>query len=179
MAACDFLRQMRIRYRPVFFNHGTQTSAEAEAFLREKYSDSVIVGQIAGFKSKEQSWEEYWRVERNKFFKSRNSVIITAHHLDDAVETWIWGSLHGQPKIPMYFNGIVYRPFMLNRKEALRNWAVRHGVKWIEDKSNQDTQFQRNYIRYNLIPHALKVNPGLHKVVAKKVREQFKEKSNG
>lgn len=179
MAVCDFLRQMRIQHRPIFFNHGTQTSAEAEAFLRDKYGYGLLVGRISEKKAKNQSWEEYWRLERNKFFKERIKwapAIITAHHLDDAVETWIWSSMHGQPKLPLYYNGLVYRPFLLNRKEALVNWAVRHNVKWIEDKSNQDTQFQRNYIRKNLIPHAIKINPGIHKVVAKRIRSQFAEK---
>jgi tRNA(Ile)-lysidine synthase TilS/MesJ len=42
-------------------------------------------------------------------------------------------------------------------------------VPWVEDDSNTDTCYTRNYIRHELMPHALEVNPGLHKVVKKKV----------
>jgi tRNA(Ile)-lysidine synthase len=175
MAVCDFLEQMRIGYRPIFFNHDTATSNKAETFLRDKFRDGLLVGRIKEKKSKHQSWEEYWRIQRNQYFKSRNSIIVTGHHLDDAVETWIWSALHGQPKIPLYYNGLVYRPFLLNRKAELINWAKNHDVKWIEDESNKDTKFQRNYIRKELIPHALKINPGIHKVVARKIRQNFSE----
>jgi len=175
MAVCSFLETMRIPYRPIFFNHGTLTSAEAETFLRERFGDGLIVGHITGRQKKGQSLEEFWRNERNKFFKSRNSIIVTAHHLDDAVETYVWSALHGQPKIPLYHNGLVYRPFMLNRKSEFVSWCKRHKVKWIEDKSNKNTDFTRNFIRRKLMPGVLKVNPGIHKVVAKKVQAAFKE----
>jgi tRNA(Ile)-lysidine synthase len=56
-------------------------------------------------------------------------------------------------------------------------WAELNGVPWIEDDSNLDTCYTRNYIRHELMPHALKVNPGLHKVVAKKVNTEYEKES--
>lgn len=175
MAVCSFLEQMRIPYRPIFFNHGTKASEKAEKFLREQFRDSLIVGRISRPKLKTESQEEYWREERNRFFKERNSIIVTAHHLDDAVETYVWSALHGQPKMPLYYNGLVYRPFMLNRKSEFINWCKRHGVKWLEDASNKNTKFTRNFIRHKLMPGVLKVNPGIHKVVKKKIIAAFRE----
>ena len=173
MAVCSFLEKMRVQYRPVFFNHGTETSRKAEKFLRDKYHDGLLVGKIKSGKSKSESYEEYWRKERYGFLKTLNAPVITAHHLDDCVETWVWGSLHGTPKMPEYFNGTVYRPFLLNKKVELENWAKRHDVEWIEDESNKDTNFQRNYIRHELMPKILKVNPGIHKVIKKKLLDKY------
>ncbi len=115
------------------------------------------------------SWEEYWRNERNKFFKSRDSVIITGHNLDDAVETWVMSSLHGAPKLPFYNNGFVRRPFMTTTKDDLKAWCIKNKVEWIEDETNQDIKFKRNLTRKELIPVAIKLNPGLYGVIKKKL----------
>jgi tRNA(Ile)-lysidine synthase len=183
MAVCSFLDKMRIQYHPIFFNHGTKNSDKAEKFLREKYGDGVYVGNISRAKLPSESWEEYWRKERNKFFESRKhlykgkqSIIVTAHHLDDAVETYVWSALHGTPKLPLYYNGLVYRPFLLNKKSEFIKWAKDKHVDYVEDESNKDIRYTRNFIRHNLMPNVLRVNPGIHKVVAKKILKSFQER---
>lgn len=173
MATCSFLENMMVEYRPVFFHHGTNNSDKAEKFLRDKFMDSLLVGRIQSVKSKDQSMEEHWRIERYKYLKTMNAPVITAHHLDDSVETWVWSSMHGTPKLPEYFNGVVYRPFLLNRKAEFESWCKRKNVEWIEDESNKNTKFTRNYIRHEMMPLVLRVNPGIHKVVRKKLLEKY------
>jgi len=173
MAVCSFYDAMQIPYRPVFFHHGTENSEKAEKFLKHYFLDSLLVGRIQGTKAKEESHEEFWRNERYRYLKSLKYPVVTAHHLDDCVETWIWSSMHGTPKLPEYFNGTVYRPFMLNRKEKFVDWCERRKVEWIEDESNKNTKFMRNLIRHELVPMALKVNPGIHKVIKKKLLERY------
>jgi tRNA(Ile)-lysidine synthase len=63
------------------------------------------------------------------------------------------------------------RPFRKTRKRDLELWANLNNVPYITDPSNKDTSFRRNYIRHNLMPHALEVNPGLYKIISKKVLE--------
>jgi tRNA(Ile)-lysidine synthase TilS/MesJ len=46
---------------------------------------------------------------------------------------------------------------------------------WVEDPSNVDYKFKRNYIRWNLLPEALAVNPGLYKVIAKRIKDEIIE----
>jgi tRNA(Ile)-lysidine synthase len=48
-----------------------------------------------------------------------------------------------------------------------------HNVPWIEDDSNADTCYARNYIRHEMMPHVLKINPGIHKTIAKKVTDDY------
>ena len=172
MAVCSFYNNMSIPYRPVFFNHGTETSKKAEKFLRGKFANPLI-GNIRGQKGKGESHEEFWRNERYNYLKSLKYPVVTGHQLDDCVETWIWSSMHGIPKLPEYYNGTVYRPFLLNRKEKFVEWCKRRGVSWIEDESNKDTRFMRNLIRHELMPNILKVNPGIHKVIKKKLLERY------
>ena len=46
-----------------------------------------------------------------------------------------------------------------------------NNVPYINDPSNKDTSLRRNYIRHELMPHALEVNPGIFKMISKKVAE--------
>jgi tRNA(Ile)-lysidine synthase len=93
---------------------------------------------------------------------------VTGHHLGDAIETWIFTSLHGESKLIPYSRGNVIRPFLITPKEEIRDWASRRGLSWIEDESNSDPKYMRNLIRMAIVPEALKVNPGLGKVIRKK-----------
>ena len=172
MAALDFLKRGKHTVTPVFFNHGTETSDKAQKFLRENVKGLMSM-KISGEKPKDKSWEEWWREERYKFFDFFQRFVITAHHLNDEVETWIWSCIHGQPKLIKYKRNNVIRPFLLTPKKELEKWAGKHKVAYIEDASNFDVRFQRNRVRHNLIPEILKINSGIETVVRKKVLKQY------
>ena len=168
MAIVDFLSRKH-DITIAHFNHGTQHGAKAMNFVAHYCADnnmSMIMGHCRSEKLKKESQEEYWRRERYDFFKDLGPV-ITCHHLDDCVETYIWSSLHGTPKvIPLTRNNVI-RPFLTTRKQELIYWCESHNVPWIEDESNKNSRYTRNYIRNELMPHALHVNPGLHTLVRK------------
>ncbi len=185
MAAVDLLKNNHDVHL-LFFNHGTKTSSDALEFLMDytctKNTEhdcklKLQVGTITRDKTADQSWEEYWRIQRYEWFHSFDHPIITGHHLDDCVETWIWSSLHGEGKIIPYANKNVIRPFRLNRKSTFTNWARNKNIPWIEDESNNDNKYMRNFIRHDIMPKALVVNPGLHKVIRKKVLEDGSQTS--
>jgi tRNA(Ile)-lysidine synthase len=66
----------------------------------------------------------------------------------------------------------VLRPFLTTRKSEFIRWCIHHNVPWIEDHSNMDTKYTRNYIRNEMMPHVLKVNPGIHTLVKKIVESK-------
>ena len=138
----------------------------AKGWARER-GVPLSIGRITKEKGKSESWEEYWRNERYRFLQVFEEPVVTAHHLDDAVETWIFHSLHGKPRLLPYSNKNVIRPFLITPKSELRGWCVKKGVSWVEDETNRDTKYVRNRIRHNIVPEALRVNPGLHTVVKK------------
>ena len=188
MAAVDFLRRNH-NVNLLFFDHGTDTSKEALEFLTKfaarknrEFNDkpigsniSIKTSKISRPKHQRESQEEYWRNERYKFFFDQQAPVITCHHLDDCVETWIWSSLHGKPKIIPYTNMNVIRPFRLNKKTEFVNWCRRNNIPWIEDTSNENTDHMRNFIRHEIMQKALVVNPGLYKVIYKKINEDYAE----
>jgi len=108
-------------------------------------------------------------------FYYSNPPIITCHHLDDAVETWIFTSLHGNSMLIPYKRDNFIRPFLSTRKAELTDWCENKRIPYIIDPSNEDTSYMRNFIRHTLLPNALRVNPGLHKVVRKRVEKAYRE----
>ena len=61
----------------------------------------------------------------------------------------------------------------MTEKISIRRYAEKHNISWIEDPSNSGTHYMRNYVRKNIVPHALRVNPGLRKVLRKKILELY------
>lgn len=164
-----------------FFHHATENSERAYRFLLKhcgKRGYTLRVGYLTDAKPAEYSQEEWWRECRYRFFSGIGGAIATAHTLDDCVETWIWSSLHGCSSIIPYRHLNVIRPLLLTSKAELIDWATRKNVDWIEDQSNADIKYTRNYIRHELMPHALRVNPGLHSMLRKKIVEREKWQEN-
>lgn len=177
VAVLDFLSKNH-EIDLLFVHHLTETSDIAEDFvdsIASKYGIDFTSCYIDENKPKGVSLEEHWRNERYKVFHENKNPVITCHHLDDVVETWIWSSLHGEGKLIPYANENVIRPFLTTRKKDFTNWAIKRSLTWVEDASNLDTKYMRNHIRHNMMPDILKVNPGIHKIIRKKLIERETE----
>lgn len=175
MAVLDFLRRSR-ELIVLHYNHGTPYAPKAEKLVREYCSEHEII-LIAGQCEKSMppgvSQEAWWREQRYKFFaEATNLNIITAHHLDDVVENWIFTSLNGNPFLIPSRRDQYIRPFLSTRKSELEDWVERKSVPYVKDPSNDDTKYRRNYIRHELMPHALEINAGIHKTLRKKVLDK-------
>ena len=174
MAVVDFLKRKH-EVTIAHFNHRTTHGEKAAEFVSRYCRDNNLVmlyGSPRSERGSKESMEEYWRRVRYEFLEELGPV-ITCHHLDDCVETYIWSCLHGNPKVIPLTRKNVLRPFLTTRKDEFASWCLRHEVSWIEDESNQDTKYTRNYIRNEMMPHALHVNPGLHTLVKKIVEKQL------
>tara|TARA_B100000927_G_C16458904_1_gene467024 strand:- start:346 stop:948 length:603 start_codon:yes stop_codon:yes gene_type:complete len=177
MAITHFLLQGRRKVKLAYFNHDTFHSHQAQKFI-ENYANEkkidLFIGRVVGNKGK-RSMEEFWRDERYNFFNKINkNFLITCHHLDDAVETWVMSAMHGQCKLIPYQRGQkIFRPFLMTSKKSIKEYADRKGINWVEDPSNSRTEYIRNHIRHSLMPGILKVNPGIRKMIRKKLIETY------
>ncbi len=159
-----------------FFNHGTPECDNAEKFVIDfcqKNNTILHIGKISTDRGS-KSLEEHWRDERYAFL-SQFETVVTGHNLDDCVETYLWSMMHGAAKvIPLYRNNIV-RPFLTTSKKNFIKYCNLKNQEWYEDKSNVDQKHMRNYVRHTLLPNALHVNPGLHKVIKRIVEKKIAE----
>jgi tRNA(Ile)-lysidine synthase len=121
--------------------------------------------------------EEAARDARYRAFESclgEGDVLLMAHHADDQTETVLFrllrgtgvAGLGGMPRSRALGNGLVYRPFLDFSRQDLEQWARVHDVKWIEDPSNQDQRFDRNFLRRSIIPALKHRWPSLNRRVA-------------
>jgi tRNA(Ile)-lysidine synthetase-like protein len=166
----------------VFIHHGTVTSDVSEKIVRDycqAHSWQFKSLAINPDRPMASSQEEYWRDERYRLFGQVAASfsackIITAHHLDDAVETYLFNTLNGKTytmpvsrRLKEDSNVFVVRPFIRNKKESLLMYCKENNLCYYDDPTNHDGSNMRSYIRKNIVPQALFVNAGLYTVVEK------------
>jgi len=175
VAAVDFLRRSHV-VTCAFYHHRTENSTNAHRFVSqfcEEHNIPLVVGILNKQKPKNKSMEEHWRDERYKFFENFGTV-VTAHHLDDCIETYLFSAMHGEPKLIPLVRKNVIRPFLITHKQDFYDWVLRKNLPFCHDMSNDDDKYMRNYIRMHVIPHAYKINPGIDKVIKKKLLDAYK-----
>lgn len=154
-----------------FVHHGTENSQNAYENTVVDFAKQYGVKLHTHFIDKDvparSSSEDFWRSERYNFFHNFDCPVVTAHHLNDCVETWIWSCMHGNPRIIPYNNKNVIRPFRLLTKQKFIDYANHYTLNWSEDTSNTDTKYIRNYIRHEMVSHSKVVNPGIEKTIRK------------
>ena len=172
MAVLDFLLKSNRKPKVLYFNHGTEHGKEAYDFVFDyctKNNLEFISEKITDIPTKNK--EKAWSDARYSFFSKFDFPIITCHHLDDCVETYIFSALRGFLSVIPYRRGNVIRPFLLTKKSDFMKWCINKNVSWIEDKSNESVEYSRNRIRHNIIPEAMEINKGLHNTVSKFVKK--------
>ena len=155
-------------------NHNEGNSDDSEDLVRTLCANigcAFNSKRIITTKPNRYSLEEFWRNERYSVFHNISDTVVTAHTLEDCVETWVWSSLHGTGKIIPYSNRNVVRPFRTTPKSQFIHWAKKHNLDWVEDNSNTELSLTRNYIRQVMMPHVLQVNPGIATTIKKKVQQ--------
>lgn len=174
MAALDFLSRSNKEILVLHFNHRTRHAQSAENVVSDYCGSKSIphvIGDLKEAVPSGTSKEDFWRKARYDFFEREagDLPVVTCHHLDDVVETWLFTAFHGEARLIPSQRGRYLRPFLGTRKAVFEGWCDRKDVPYIIDPSNFDTSFMRNYIRHEIVPKALMVNPGLPKVLRKKI----------
>jgi tRNA(Ile)-lysidine synthetase-like protein len=181
LAVAHFLQKGRKKVTLYHFNHMDQYSNKIEMKCRElaeKLKMPIIVSYFDGTIKKGESVENVWRRARYRFLRSYNQKIITAHHISDAVETWVWSCMHGEGKLIPVESGNIIRPFLTTEKSTFENYCKKNDLNVVEDEMNNDLHVMRNYMRKNIMHHIYHINPGLKKVIKKKYEELKKSYSS-
>jgi tRNA(Ile)-lysidine synthetase-like protein len=142
------------------FNHGIRTDAvRDEDFVRQKAKDYRLILEVGQGNLGAQASEETAREARYKFLRDicdrhEANTIITAHHQDDMLETAIINILRGtgpQGLMAMQTNPDIVRPLLEVPKKDIVTYAQAKKLEWVEDESNDDLKYLRNYIRSKLM----------------------------
>jgi tRNA(Ile)-lysidine synthase len=87
-------------------------------------------------------------------------VLATAHQRADQAETVLLRLLRGSGPVGLaamrplcpFAPGWLWRPLLDTSREALHDYARRHGLRWIEDPHNRDARYARSWLRTELLP---------------------------
>ena len=169
----------------VHVHHGLSKHANEWAeFCAErarKYGVNFVLRKVtvpsggAGFEAEARQLR--YAVLEEEAKKAGADAILTAHHLDDQLETfliqWMRGAgpagLAAMPPLLRKDGCTIMRPLLGFQRAELERFAEIRGIKWIEDESNEDTKYLRNAIRHNIIPELEKIRPGFKAAAARSV----------
>ncbi|HCC7937922.1 TPA: tRNA lysidine(34) synthetase TilS, partial [Klebsiella pneumoniae] len=107
--------------------------------------------------------EAHARAARYQAFQdtlNAGEVLVTAQHQDDQCETLLLALKRGSGPTGLsamapssaFAGSRLLRPLLNETRESLRQWALAHQLSWIEDESNQDDTYDRNFLRLRVIP---------------------------
>ena len=139
------------------FDHGIREDSKEDAiFVRQL---AVKYG-VKFFTKREElganASEEKARRARYKFLRElsekQNATIVTAHHLDDVVETIIINMVRGTGwrGLAVLNAEDIYRPLINFKKQEIINYAKQNSLKWREDSTNSLNVYMRNIVRHKI-----------------------------
>lgn len=151
--------------KAIHVHHGLQAAADAWPQHCQSACDAlgvplqVIHVQIAPGASLERAARD----ARYAAFIAATEVgdlLLTGQHRDDQAETLLFRLLRGagvrglagMPLQRPLGSGHLLRPLLDVSRAELARYATEHGLNWIEDPSNQDRRFSRNYLRHQVFP---------------------------
>ena len=131
-----------------------------------------------------QPTEDGLRQARLNYIKNNNyhNIFITAHHLDDATESYMLNVLRGKegflpiPFITEVGRNLIVHPFLFTKKKDFREYAEKNDLmKYVvEDETNKVTKgSRRNFIRNEIMPLIQREKMGLDTIVKKKMNERL------
>ena len=174
---------------PVHFNHKIRPQNDLmEQKFYELCKSSGYGSKFVVSHGKDLKTESECRKARIEFFNKagRNysrfgrANFITAHHLNDWVESYLLNCFRGKPNhVPFslasdFENFTIIHPFLASRKRDFFQYAQRNDLlKFIvEDETNKVNKgSRRNWIRNNIVPEMKKEKLSLEKFALRKISE--------
>ncbi|MDX5346548.1 MAG: tRNA lysidine(34) synthetase TilS [Hymenobacteraceae bacterium] len=175
---CEVLHQLKYDFGIAHcnFNLRGEESMADELFVKKLAKKYKVPYYSDSFETKEYAEQEKISIQMaarilryNWFEKLRHQHqydhIATAHHLNDTAETILLNLVRGTGIAGLHGiaakNGAVIRPLLALQKDEIFDFVVENQLIWREDSSNENTKYQRNLIRHEVIPILKQLNPNL------------------
>jgi tRNA(Ile)-lysidine synthase len=118
------------------------------------------------------------RYEALRQVVGEGEILLTAQHRDDQAETILLqlfrgaglAGLSGMGAVAPFGKGLLVRPFLDCSRQSLQQYAAAHRLRWIEDSSNEEIAYDRNFLRHEVMPVLKKRWSGIAKTVQRSGR---------
>ena len=185
LAALAEIRCGRLRLRAVHVDHGLHPNASRWSAhcrkLARQLGVPLRVLSVDVARERGASLEEAARVARYRRFAEQlrsGEALLTAHTQDDQLETVLLQLFRGcglpglaaMPDVAPLGPGRLVRPLLACSRSQLEAWVRARELTWIEDDTNLDERFDRNYLRRQVLPAVRQRWPGVARAVARSAR---------
>lgn len=169
----------------VHIHHGLSDNADKWARQCVKWGHQtgidVTVEHIQLDLSSGESIEKAARDARYGALKQHvmeNDALLTGQHLDDQLETFLLALKRGSgPKglssmaeSMTFGDGTLCRPLLTVERSEIEDYAKQRGLEWLEDETNRDVRFDRNFLRHDITPRLKARWPSIHTAVSRSAR---------
>ena len=176
MVLLDLISKTNIEFAVAHCNFQLRgdESDEDENFVKSYCNENSIQGFFQKFDTKQFAEDEKLSIQvaarklRYEWFyellkKENFDFVLTAHHLDDQLETFLihfsrGTGLEGLTGIPSQ-NDKIIRPLLVFSREEIENFANENNISWREDSSNSSDKYLRNKIRHQIVPILKELHP--------------------
>ncbi len=186
-AASRAARTHGIELRAVHVNHGVQdAAAEFEQHCAAVCAQWGIalerrvctVAREKGSSLEAQAREARYQVLRD--YATAGALVLLAHHQDDQAETLLLQMLRGagpagagaMPSVRDWGEAQLARPLLHLPREVLEAYATRYELAFVEDPSNQELRYNRNFLRHEVAPVLRKRWPAFAANLSRAARHQ-------
>ena len=154
--------EMGFDYDFVYIDHSMNQNADHIFNFANQFAKANKTNFIHHFISNhpKNNKELFFRNYRYKYFNSLKTdnqydFIFTAHHYDDQIETlymrtqgnYDWTNLLGVREARQS----IRRPFIRVKKKTIISYAIRNGIYWVFDNTNNDNAMTRNRVRNTIL----------------------------
>ena len=155
----------------IHVHHGLQSVADDWALSCQRYAAELCIDFQLCRVTPQSGSEAAARDARYQAFADLiqpGDVLLMAHHANDQAETLLYRLIRGagvaglsaMPDERRLGQGKLVRPFLTLPRKVLQSWALQHQLNWLEDPSNSQQHFARNYLRLKVIPAIIQRWPG-------------------
>ncbi len=170
------------RIRAIHVNHHLHSDADqwqqfcqnvCDELAVELMTQSITLDIHNGQSIEAQAREKRYAVLQQQL--QPNEVLLTAQHQDDQAETFLLQLMRGagikglsaMPWVKPLGEGYLVRPMLDFTREEIQYYAQQQNWHWCIDPSNDNSRFERNYLRWHVLPELKKRWPSLTTVLAR------------
>ncbi len=144
------------------YHHGDSDIREIQTYrdqafkLVKSYCESKNLRFFSAKSNEKLKTEAEFREKRLAFFSQvkadfPEAIFTTAHHKDDLLETWMLKMIRGTGAEGLenfkFWNQQTLRPLLSFTKSEIISYAQTEGVTWVDDPTNQESDYLRNWLR--------------------------------
>ena len=192
---CQLAKKQQFYVYACHVDHQLRSNSKKDATFAKDYAKTLGVDCVvkkvnvkALAKKEKKSLEHAARTLRYKAFeevakKFNCSKIALAHHADDNTETFFLNLLRGTkakglcgiPVMRKIGKGQIIRPFLCITRQDIKKYLAHYNLKNVEDQTNQEDIYLRNWLRLKIIPLLLEKQPLLRQHVLSITKELSKQ----